>query len=485
MYLENVYKILKAKIKDKVDRYYTPTIATWFGFFARAVSFVLVLPMLLHKLDPERIAVWYLFDSILVFQLLLDTGFRVTLVRLVAYSFGGKNVFDDTQSQSDKSNWPLIFTLYKVFRKYYLIVALLFVSLVGSIGTLSLINPISKISEFEDAWTAWALLLLTTTIRMYCGVYISILEGINKIVFLRTLDALTAIAAVICAFLALYFFKPSLFNLVCCYQFWLLFNCLRDKLVVNSIFRNNLEPNVQLIYLSDQHRKSQILVPSVKSGFSSLFSVGTNHATNIAIAQFTNATILAPYLLAFRIIYLIRDVSMAPFYSKIPYLSQLRAKGANQELLQVAKRGMFLSYLVFVLAFITIGLFFPMFMKIFKSQVMFVDMKTWTLLGFAFLLHRYGAMHIQLQIVGNVIKSHIADGLSAAIYAFTLLLTYNAFGIQAIPISLIVSYLSFYCWYAGLITINTYHINLMKFEVKGFLAALAIFIGGAILIILI
>jgi len=469
--------------RKRIDKYYTPTIATWFGFFARAISFVLVLPVLLNKINPERITVWYLFDSILVFQLLLDTGFRVTLVRLVAYAFGGKNIFEANSESNGKPHWVLIWTLYTIFRKYYMVIALIFLVLLGSIGTLSLMNPISKINEQSDAWLAWGLLLITTTVRMYCGVYISVLEGLNKIIFLRTLDALSAIAAVISAFIVLYFFQPSLLNLVCCYQFWLLFNCLRDKRVTDKVFKAQSINKQDLFLITPEDKKREILVPSVKTGFSSLFSLGTNHATNIAMAQFTKASVLAPYLLAFRIVYMIRDLSMAPFYSKIPFLSQLRAKNKNEELLENARKGMLMSYLVFVLGVLACGFLFPIALKIFKSQTSFVDSKTWVLMGFAFMLHRYGAMHVQLQVVGNVIKSHIADGVSAGIYVVTLFLSYKYFGIAAIPVSLIVSYLSFYCWYAAWISIKTYKINLLKFEAKGFLLALAFFVVGSFFLI--
>lgn len=468
----------------KIKQLYNATTATWFGFFARAISFVIVLPLLLKKFDAEHISIWYLFDSILAFQLLLDTGFRVTLIRLVAYSFGGKHVFDETAPSGDGSpRWQAIYNLFRLFKKYYFYLAAIFFFLLLVGGTIALQLPISRVADGNDAWYAWSVLILTTSIRLYYGVYIAVLEGLNKIVFVRTLDACSAIFGVISAFLALWLFQPSLLNLVCCYQFWLLVNCARDQYVLRKIFAKNKINKREEFQILFEQRKEKILYPSIKTGLSSLFSVGTNNATNLVIAQFANARTLAAYLLALRIIYIIRDVSMAPFYSKIPYLSLLRAQDNNATFFRTAKKGMFLSYFVFVLGVLACGFVLPALLHWYKSQVQFVDVKTWIFISFAFLLHRYGAMHVQLQMVGNVIKSHVADGVSALIYVIALFFTYRYFMIDAIPLSLVISYLGFYCWYAALTSYRTYKINLLHFEVKNFIAAFSLFVAGSLLLL--
>jgi hypothetical protein len=195
-------------------------------------------------------------------------------------------------------------------------------------------------------------------------------------------------------------------------------------------------------------------------------SSGLTNISSILYAQVGTSTSIAGYLLALRIINQIRDISAAPFYSKLPLFAQLRAKNNIAELIKKAQRGMFLSNLIFVLGTITFGVFAKYLLSFTHSKVEFVDHWLWITLTIAYLIHRFGAMHIQLYSTSNHIISHIADGISGIIFVIVTLLLLSKFKLYAIPVGMIAGYLGFYAWYAAMHSYRLMKTTFLQFELK-------------------
>jgi hypothetical protein len=193
-------------------------------------------------------------------------------------------------------------------------------------------------------------------------------------------------------------------------------------------------------------------------------SVGITNLTGIIYAQFVASPAAASYLLALRLINVVKDVSMAPFYSKLPLLSMLRVRGDMPSFTKMVKRGMFLSHLVFVTGVICTGLLMDTLLQVIHSDVGFVSNGLWILLGIAFFMHRFGAMHVQVYLSTNHIISHIADGVSGLIIVLCTLVLVRPIDIYAVPIGMIIGYATFYCWYATIHSYRSMNVNFLSFE---------------------
>ena len=95
-------------------------------------------------------------------------------------------------------------------------------------------------------------------------------------------------------------------------------------------------------------------------------SFGIFQGSGIVYAQFGSASSVASYLLALRIIHVISTISQAPFYTKLPMLARLRSQGDLGQQVQLAKRGMSISYWVYVLGFIAVGILADPFLILIK-----------------------------------------------------------------------------------------------------------------------
>ncbi len=325
-------------------------------------------------------------------------------------------------------------------------------------------RPVSLVEDQQEAWMAWGVIILISTIKFYGTIYANYLEGLNQIALVRRWEALTSIGSIVSSIMALIFFQ-SLIALVIANQFWLLINFYRDYQLSRHVENNAFEKLDKHIPFNKEFFQS-VWHPAWRSGLSGFMSNGLASITSLIYAQMGSAASLASYLLALRLLAQIREISMAPFYSKIPLFSRLRAFGDMSGLIQKAQRGMMISNTLFVLGCIVVGCLGNSLLELIGSDVPFVDIKLWLLLILAYFVHRYGAMHIQLYSTTNHIISHIADGVSGIIFIVVTLSLFGKFELYAIPTGMLAGYLGFYAWYAAYHSLRSMKVNFFAFESK-------------------
>jgi hypothetical protein len=452
-----------------VKKYWdSPTISTWLSYSTKTLSLFLVLPLLLNRFSPPEIALWYLFSTVISLQGLVDIGFKTTFIRMIAYGVGGAMditnfAAGDVRTQ-DSANWELIGRIFSIMKHIYKRLNVLLFFLLSTLGSLSLVRPISQVTNQATMWLAWGIIIIVSCVRLYGTIYANYLEGLNKIAIVRRWEALTSLGAILTSFAVLVFIK-SLLWLVVANQVWVLVNMVRDIVLCKTLDDGQFNRlNTSLPF--DKILFKKVWPPAWRTGLSAFMSNGLSSITSIIYAQIGSSSSVAAYLLALRIISQIRDVSAAPFYSKIPLFAQLTAQRKLAELTQKAQRSMFLSNIIFIVCAIGFGVAAKYVLVIIHSKVTFIDQWLWLILTIAYLIHRYGAMHIQLYNISNHIVSHIADGVSGLIFIVVTVLLLHKLDLYAIPIGMIAGYLGFYAWYAGMHSYRFMNTTFLKFEYK-------------------
>ena len=442
---------------------------TWMSYSTKALALFGILPLVLKQFTSGDIVLWYLFATIITMQSLADFGFRQTFSRIISYAFKGVTEIitytgkNNTTVQTDgEPNLPLLNDIVANMKYIYLRLTIIIFVIMSIAGTWVMYKPTQQASNITEAWYSWAIVLLVSCISFYGRLYMNFLEGLFKIALVRRVETLTSLGSIISSILVL-IFAPTLLNLIIVNQFWVLVVIYRDyylcKTTDDAFYKKVSKP---LPFNKDLFAK--VWPPAWRSGISGLMSIGLTNATGIIYAQVGSTADVASYLLALRIISQVRDISMAPFYSKLPLLAMLRAKNDLAALLKTVKRGMLMSHSVFLMGVLAIGIFSNTFLKLIGSDVAFVTPMLWALLSLAFFAHRFGAMHIQVYLSTNHVISHIADGVSGIIYILVTLLLISSMGIYAIPVGMLAGYLGFYAWYAAKNSYKTLDVNFWNFE---------------------
>ncbi|MFZ5947119.1 MAG: hypothetical protein ACOYU5_04045 [Stygiobacter sp.] len=446
----------------------SPTLTTFASYATRTISVLIVLPLILSRFSIEEITAWYLFATFIGMQILIDMGFSPTFTRVIAYASGGVDELSDNRSISktsgtDTPNWMMIEKIWNTMRVVFLRLTFVAFFLLLFVGTWSLVKPLSLLQDSFSGWLSWAVIVLVTSLSVWNGSYISFLQGMNKVAIQKRSEAIISLLSIFTSFFVL-LLGGRLFALVLANQVWVLINIGWNRYLCRTI-----EPKLFTIWKKFKIHSDvfSVVWPSAwRSGVGGVMAQGVVQATGIIYAQFGTAASVSSYLLALRFIQIVSLFSQSPFYSKLPLMAKLRAEGKIGEQITVAQRGMFLAYWIYAIGFIGIGLLVHPALKHIGSHAEFVPSNLWALIGITFFIERYGAMHIQLYSTTNRIIWHIANGISGIINIIFVFLTYSSFGVYSFPLGILVSYVSYYCWYAAMHSYREFRINVVQFESK-------------------
>jgi O-antigen/teichoic acid export membrane protein len=458
--------------------WHSPTATSWTSTATRSFSVLLVLPLLLRRLAPAEIAVWYLLSTIIGLQTLADLGFAPTFTRLIAYATGGvKSIGDLPRSTREGApadpNWVLIERIWSTMRVIYWRVTLLALIVLATLGTWALIRPMRSLDDPARGWASWAIVLIVSGGVLWANAFAAYLQGLNHVALYRRWEAITLFGAIVTSFVVL-LMGGRLLALVAANQGWALINVIRNwqlaRVVDGGRFRSFRRREL------DADVFGAAWPPAWRSGLGISFSRGVIYASGLIYAQVAAASALATYLLAFRAIQMVNDLSQAPFSSKIPLLARLRSEGRFEDQLRVARRAMRMTYWLYAAGFIGVGLTGPVLLDVIKSNVAFADPRLWALLGLGFFIERYGAMHIQLYSTTNHIVWHIANGVTGAIYLAVSLVLLRPLGVYAFPVGVVAGYLGFYSWYSARLVYRMFEHRFFSFE-RGVLLLPAAVVG--------
>jgi len=446
----------------------SPTLMTWGSFLSRSLSLVIVLPLILRRLDTPDIALWYLFSAIIGLQMMVDLGFSPTFSRVIAFAMGGLSAEElrDLRGirevrELSRPNWLTIEHICSTMWIIYSRITLISSILLCTLGTWALIRPISLSSDPKSSWLAWFIILGTSTFTLLGNVYSSYLQGVNQIAILRRWEIITSLGSIITSFLVLTL-NLGILGLVASNQAWAVINILRNRWLANYIEGGRFKHFVST-------KNDDVVIKAVwpsawRSGVGIFMTYGLIQLSSILYAQFGSSDSLASYLLGLKLIQMITQFSQAPFYSKLPLMAQKRALGGLKELVVIAQRGMKLSYWVYILGFIGFGIFGQPLLILIGSNASFPEKELWCLLGLAMFAERYGAMHIQLYSTTNHIVWHIVTLISGFIYITSTFVLFRYIDFYAFPLSLLISYLSFYCWYCARKSYKSFNLRFWEFE---------------------
>ncbi|MDR7295733.1 hypothetical protein J2X16_001054 [Pelomonas aquatica] len=453
----------------------SPTFTTWGSLAVRLGGVVLVLPWVLATYAPPEVAVWQLLSSVFVLALLFDFGLAPTFTRMLSFARGGASlaaiqamrrsahgqaqVTVQSQSAPDRDAADTLASVYALLRWLYPRLGFGVVAMLGVAGSFAIAGPIAATAAPGQAWLAWGLVLATTWAGFVGNAYAVALQGMNNIAVLRRWEAAAGLAQ-IGSTLAVLAFNGSLLALVASYQVWIVLNALRNVALMRA-----LHPQLSHVRGQRDPVLLRALWPATwRSGLGVVMGQGIIQSSGWAYAQVAPVAEVASYLLALRLITMVSQFAQAPFYSKLPRLAELQAKGERGEQLALARHGMRMAHWVFVAGAITLAVVAVPLLGLLHSKTAFVPASVWALMCTAFFVERFGAMHLQLYSLSNHIVWHIANGVTGCLMLALALLLYPWLGMLAFALAMLLAYAGFYAVYSIVHSRRAFQFNLWTFE---------------------
>ncbi len=446
--------------------WHSPTFTTWGSIAVRLASVVVLLPLVLVHFDAPEVAVWQLYSVLFSMALLFDFGLAPTFSRLLAYARGGATLADMAKpsatarpAASDAGTSGSAASVFGALRWLYLRLGIAAALVFAVAGSWALVRPISHTADPSAAWAAWALVLSTMAIGFWGSGFSAALQGMDRIAALRRWEIACGLAQVGTS-TAVLLAGGGLLELVASYQFWVVFNAVRNRLLLQRLC-----PTLMAAPVYADRAVLRVLWPATwRSGVGVLMSQGVVQASGVVYSQVGAPADVAAYLLALRVMSVIAQFSVAPFYSKLPQLAKLQLSHARPAQMSLASRGMRHSHWTFVVGVGLVALFAQPLLDWIGSRTAFVSHTVWALMCLAFFTERFGAMHLQLYSVTNHIVWHIANGVAGTLMIALSLAMFPALGLTALPLGMLLAYAGFYCIYCFRKSSRSFEFTLFSFE---------------------
>ena len=435
---------------------------TWLSFAAKSGGLLLVTPLVLRVFTPAESSLWFLFLTINAITQMTDFGFGPSFVRAISYARAGRRELASADSFLEGPNQALLGEIYVVLENCYNRLALAGGLVALVLGSWALVKPISQLETPSKGWLGWAIVWAAALVVFRNSAYAQWLQGMNKVALLRRVEAILALGTTVLTTIVLFLTRDFLWTLSAASLGY-----IASSFTVRWLCRRKALGSAAPTSTAGAGGVFSFIWPAAwRSGLGVLFSNAAIQASGVIYAQIVPAEQAAPYLLAMRIMQVLLQVSMAPFYSKLPQFAATYGSGNRKSLIPLVQRSMATAHWVYAVGVLVVGVSIQPLLNIIGSRTLFVSTYLWFFLGVAFFIERFGAMHLQFYSLSNHILWHVANGITGAIYLLTSSLLLPTLGVTAFPAGMICGYAGFYSWFSARLAYKHYHHSPWRFEAR-------------------
>lgn len=459
----------------------SPVLTTFGSLFVRLLGLAVLLPLALYFLPVEEANLWFLFSSVLAIQGLIDFGFSPTFTRIVAYSrAAGQAPAERPAGIPDLGSTDLASAaLIASMRLTYHRLGMLALLLLATVGSLAVARPIALIDTPAVGWLAWLVIAVTGTIGFRGGMYSTYLLGVEKIALLRRWEIVVGLATTTAGCLAL-LAGAGLLGIVLAVQTGTVVNAWVNRtLAVRISSRDEWSGRA----VSSRKIMDAVWPAAWRSGIGVLVGAGIVQATGVLYAQMATAAESASYLLALRLVNMLRQFSNVPFYTRLPQMAKTYADGQVKRLIEIAGTAMLRVNWLLTAGVLVIALVGDDLLSLVHSNTPFVTADVWGMLGLAMLCERIGAMHLQLYSTTNHVVWHIAAAVSGIIMLVAIPVAYKWFGLLGFPMGIFAGYVVFYIPYCTRLSYRAFNLKIRDFDLTASVMPLLILIALEVILL--
>jgi O-antigen/teichoic acid export membrane protein len=405
----------------------------WLENFTRFGMSLIVLPIALIKLSDTEFSVWMMFNTIMGFALLADTGFAPTLMRATAYFRSGADRLPQSISEiqnagdNEEPNWERIHAIISTSGSLYSLIGFGALLLIGSMGTASIWNLMSLADHNQWLWISFAILMAWALVQVRIARWAGILSGLGNVAVAKRIDILAGALKIVFFSLALYLNLGVLG--ICCAGFLIVtlnMFLMRRATLCRIIDDQSKPPRFDKVIFK------QIWPSTWRQGSINWGAYFITYGSAVVVAQLQDTALISSYLITLRVIILIRQIAQGSITAYMPIVINTLAKRDMVEFRSWTLKIVATSLIVFCFGTAALMLFGDAILSLTGTEKNLVAFELLLLLSLTQLLELHHTIHASLYMATNHVPFLLPAVLSGAFivgFGFLVIGTHGLLGL--------------------------------------------------------
>ena len=286
----------------------------------RLLFVIAVMPVTLHLLPAEEVGIWTLFITLTSITSLLDFGFANSFSRNIAYVYSGAKELKErgyTAAASSEINYGLLKNLLSAMKRYYGMMAILFLLIFAAVSPFYLSSVLTQYSGHKQSiWIAWSLFGGSLAYELYTYCYNTILIGRGLVkrtmqitVFSQSLRIILTVTFLLCGL--------GIISLV---LGLLVGNLVNRTLAHSAFYDRETKAELAKVTCSQGWKTIKTLAPnSLKIGFTSLSAFLRTRLTTLMAPFYLSLSQIGDFGISNQAMFVISALGLSwyqTFYSK-------------------------------------------------------------------------------------------------------------------------------------------------------------------------
>lgn len=408
---------------------------------------ILVLPIILKKLSPEELGVWYIFLAISSLITLLDFGFLPTLQRNIGYIFKGA---DELQAEGVPTkfnsfiNYQLLYdSIYASKKLYHKITIIIFI-LLNTLGSYYIYTIIKDLNNFKEIFIAWVLYLLSLCLNFYFYYYTALIKGKGLIGESEKITVISKLSFILICYI-LFFLNFGLITL----SIANLISVFILRMCSQRIFyTSELKERLRDLKVKNQTLLKIMMVNAKKVGIVSIGGFLLSKGNTFVVSKYFSLELVGKYGLTMQIFSILLGVTATIYQVYAPEFYEYRLKNNLEKLKDKYVACYIVNLLLLVLGILGIIFILPLFLKLMGKNNSLLTHNQLLFLSLCFILesiHGNAAFILSTKNYIPYVKAGIFSG-SGIIIISLLLIHFTNLGIWSVLISQFIVQLSYNNW---------------------------------------
>lgn len=419
-------------------------------FFNIGAGFI-TLPLVLHMLSTEEIAMNYMMLTVGSMVALIDFGFAPQFGRNITYVFSGAQTLKKqglSNEVGEKINYHLLKCLIDVAKSVYQIMSLIVLAIMLTFGTWYIYCVTEGFTTVHNSLLIWLAYSISVYFNIYFYYYSSLLTGRGKIMESKKAMMASKISYILLSYILLLcglgLIGLCIANLVSPFiSRWMQYYWFYDTDLKTNLNReiSTKKEKIELFKIIWHNAK--------KLGLNFIGSYAISKFSMFIIGLFLVSKEVSSYGLMTQLVGIISGVSGVLFTSLLPSLANSRVDNDKTRLLNEFAGAMNLFYFIFILGSLILVLFGTPALNLIKSNA---ELPTLTILSMYLLVsllegnHSNFASFITTNNEIPFVKAALLSGFSICVLDY-IVLKYTNLGLWGIVLVQGIVQLAYNNWY--------------------------------------